>query len=328
MTTDPTRDYILHRLLSLSEDNYENIALDVYRYQYQHCHVYRTWCDALSLKTPETIEDIPYLPISAYKYHEVITGKWTPEARFQSSGTTSDNRSQHLIRDLSYYTEHCVDHIPAYLPMSSDTRLYALLPSYQEQSQSSLLHMVDAMGERCDFQGYYGTRLEDLYADIISDLESGKTIWLIGVSYALLDLADLGKIEAQIHVTYTGGMKGRGRELTHTELTHSLLRAWPEAILTVEYGMTELLSQAWARLDGWLTPGPAMKLSLAVTDNPMRQTQGTRGIARITDLYNVDSCAFIVTEDLAELRADGSFKILGRLDYSDLRGCNLMYVSS
>ncbi len=328
MTSDITREKILHRLKSLNEDNYDQLALDIYQYQYKQCEVYRKWCDALSMSSPQSFCDIPYLPISTFKHHEVMAGDWIPEARFQSSGTTSQCRSEHLIRDLSTYTKRCVDHIPHYVPLRSDTRLYALLPSYQEQSQSSLLHMVEAMGDRCDFQGYYGHRLPELYEHIHSDLANDQTIWLIGVSYALLDLAQQGYISGRIHVTYTGGMKGRGRELTHAELTQTLQRSWPQAMINVEYGMTELQSQAWAEADGWLCPGRAMRLTLATADNPLRGTMQTRGIGRIADLYNLDSCSFIATEDLVERREDGSFRILGRLDHSDLRGCNLLYVSS
>jgi len=319
-------------IFTRSETDFEETALAVFQFQFEHNPVYQLFAKSLG-KIPQTvagISEIPFLPVEFFKSHRVYCGDENPDLVFTSSGTTGSITSRHEVRDKNLYTESFVrGFIRAYGPPGECIFLF-LLPSYLEREGSSLVFMAEELKK---ISGDPGSNFYlHNYAEIAATLKklqadaTGKKVILLGVTYALLDLADQFPQDiSKVIVMETGGMKGKRKEITREELHSTLKNAFHVSSVHSEYGMTELLSQAYSKGDGIFTCPPWMKILIRETNDPLSWTpQGKTGGVNIIDLANVYSCSFISTSDLGKLQDDGSFEILGRFDFSDTRGCNLM----
>lgn len=307
---------------------FESLALETFVHQYDNVPVYREFCDYLE-KNPAKIkklEDIPFLPILFFKTHRVLMEGCKPEQIFRSSGTTGSTRSKHYVADLNLYSESFTRGFEYFYGDPSGYCILALLPSYQERSDASLIYMVsELIGKSSHPQsGFY----EPFQISGILQSLSASTIQvlLIGVSFALLDLVQNTKIPLPHGIVMeTGGMKGRRKEMVRKELHHVLSKGFELQKIHSEYGMTELLSQAYSAGDGRFYCPPWMQVRIRDTEDPLTGLKDERtGGVDIIDLANQYSCAFIATQDLGKRYSDGSFEILGRFDNSDIRGCNLM----
>lgn len=316
-----------------SEEQFNETSLQVFHYQAEHNPVYKKYLAVLK-KNPEEvthINEIPFLPIEFFKTEEVVTIHQTPGTKLQtftSSGTTGSEVSRHAVSDISLYEKSFRKSFELFY---GDVRSYcilALLPSYLEREGSSLVYMVDDLIKSSQNQnsGFYLNNIFDL-AETLKRLqgEYQKTI-LIGVTYALLDFVEQFKFNyQQLIVMETGGMKGRRKEIVRDELHQILCNGFGVAKIHSEYGMTELLSQAYSKGDGIFRTPPWMNVLIRDTNDPMNylSKEKTGGI-NIIDIANIYSCSFIATQDLGKIYVDGSFEVLGRFDESDIRGCNLM----
>lgn len=317
-------------LYAVNEQNFDDIALQRFRFQAENNAIYKKYIANLGINPTSvlSVEDIPHLPISFFKNHILKTGAWVPEVSFTSSGTTGQQTSTHAIKDLDFYLEHSVRCFEHFFGNIDNYHFLALLPSYLERSQSSLVAMMDFFikRSRSAFSGFY---LDDT-ARLLRDLEDlrGKSkkpvLW--GVTFALLDIA--GRYHPDLShclVFETGGMKGRREEITRYELHAMLGQAFKVEDIFSEYGMTELQSQAYSKGKNAFFCPPWMKISVRDLTDPMQKglLNETGGI-NVIDLANLNSISFIETEDLGKVYADGSFEVMGRMDNSDVRGCNLL----
>ncbi|MBC6611272.1 acyl transferase [Hymenobacter sp. BT507] len=329
------RQTYLRALPQLTVEQAEETALALFRYQAAHCPPYAAYLAQLG-RDPQAVHrltDIPFLPIEFFKTHDVRTEPqaWEGQELFLSSGTTLQQRSRHQLRDPQLYRDNAARIFEQYYgPLTSWTFL-ALLPSYLEQGNSSLVAMIDDFARRSG-QSQEAFFLRD-HAALLTTLAEAKRdpsrrIMLFGVSYALLDLAaEYGPVpELQdLTVLETGGMKGRRREMIREELHQELQQAFGPLGIHSEYGMTELLSQAYSFGDGRFHVPAQLRVLLRDPSDPFAVSNDRPdGALNVIDLANVDSCAFIETKDLARMHPDGSFEVLGRMDNSDVRGCNQM----
>lgn len=314
--------------------DFQEAALALFRYQAQHTAVYRLYIEHLGVQAADVqaLEQIPFLPIEFFKEQDVKTGDFTPEVTFYSSGTTGQTRSRHFVADLRLYhsiTEQTFEQF--YGPLQEYVVL-ALLPSYLEQGGSSLVAMVDHFIKRTGQQeeGFYLRNHHQLLQALRQARQLGKKVLLIGVSYALLDLAEELKGQEDfsgVTIMETGGMKGRRREMIREELHAQLKKGFGVDAIHSEYGMTELLSQGYSKGEGVFRPGYSMRLLLRDLNDPFDIGPRHRsGGINVIDLGNIDSCAFVETKDIGRMQEDGSFEVLGRFDNSDIRGCNLLVV--
>lgn len=304
-------------------------AIELFLYQAKNNAVYQNFLKLLNVDPLQvkTTEDIPFLPIEVFKHHDVMTGEFDPEVIFTSSGTTSAATSRHLVRDASLYTESFTTGFNHFYGDPRDYRILALLPSYLERSGSSLVYMVEKLMQQSNHpeNGFYLDDLKGLANKLNVAGDEGQKTLLIGVSYALLDLAEQFPQELPgTIIMETGGMKGRRKEITREELHNQLCSAFGVTEIHSEYGMTELLSQAYSSGNGIFRGPPWMQVMVREQDDPMKYCIGKTGGINVIDLANIDSCAFIATGDLGRVEEDGSFAVLGRFDFSDVRGCNLM----
>ena len=312
--------------ISITEGDFEENALTLFREQFQNIEIYHTYCQLLG-KNPEnvsTLVEIPFLPISFFKTHKVFHKNRKEEGYFMSSGTTAQpNRSRHYYHSLEGYEQSFLTFFEATYGPISDLVLVALLPSYREQAHSSLIYMVDYLIKKAKpGSGYY--KLGD--QQLTELLASEEKKLLIGVTYALLDWAESNPIALQNTIVMeTGGMKGRRKEIIREEVHRKLKTAFELDTIHSEYGMTELFSQAYSPGEGIFYPAPWMKVLIREAEDPftMSSHEKTGGI-NIIDLANTHSCAFLATEDLGKTFSDGSFEVLGRFDTAEIRGCNLM----
>lgn len=323
------------KVFSVNDQQFEQLALDIFRFQSEHNPVYSRFVSALNIQpsSVKSILEIPYLPIQAFKTHQVQTTSFEPTTYFESSGTTQTLQSRHYIRDLEIYRKSFIEAFRIFYGEPRDWVIIGLLPSYLERQNSSLVMMVDEL-IRMTGQSSSGFYLDehDRLADVLSRLEEKrqKTL-LIGVAFGLLDFADKYPMQLQHTVVMeTGGMKGRKKELIRDEL-HSLIKnAFNIAQVHSEYGMTELLSQAYSTGKGLFQSPPWMKILTRQEDDPKQLDEGggktTTGLINVIDLANIYSCSFIATEDVGRIHADGRFEVLGRVDNSDIRGCSLLLV--
>lgn len=312
-----------------SNQDFENIALEVFQYQFQHVSVYRNYCELLHIKPHEVnaMEDIPFLPIEFFKKLTVISSEKKPETIFTSSGTTGSVTSKHLVANLSLYRRSFLHGFQNFYGDPSQLVILALLPSYLEREGSSLIYMVDHLIKETnnEHSGFYLNDLDTLADKLLALDGSGKKILLLGVSYALLDLIEQRTFQLKnTYVMETGGMKGRRKEMIKEALHTTLKAGFGVDKIHSEYGMTELLSQAYSKGDGLFTCPPWMRVLTRDTEDPLTLVNGTTGGMNVIDLANLYSCSFIATQDLGKTYADESFEILGRFDTSDIRGCNLM----
>lgn len=313
-----------------SEKEFNDAALAIFRHQAVHCAPYRDFISHLRvdpLKT-DSLADIPYLPISFFKSHRVVSGIDIEEITFSSSGTTGMVQSRHFVTDLSLYEQSFNAAFARFYGSTEDTCLLALLPSYLERDGSSLIYMIDALLKQSKHpdSGYFLHNHEDLYKKLSSLKEKGQKTILIGVTYALLDFLEKYQIDfPELIVMETGGMKGKRKEMVREELHELLTSGFGVKAIHSEYGMTELLSQAYSSGDGIFNCPAWMKIVLRDTNDPLTllHTHQTGGI-NVIDLANINSCSFIATQDLGRVYPDGSFEVLGRFDNADIRGCNLL----
>jgi len=325
------RESLIRQIYGINARDFETVALQLWRFQYAGNPLYKNFCDALG-QGPDTVRsyyDIPFLPISMFRDHVVKTGDWKAEKVFASSGTTDSIPSRHPIHDLDWYhaiAEKCFGEF--YGGPASYTWL-ALLPSYLERPDSSLVDMVEFFMKKSNRKenSFFPVADQTLLSQLHTLAEGNRPTILIGVSFALLDFFEQhnSPVWEELLVIETGGMKGRRAEITRNELHERLKQHHPGLRIASEYGMTELMSQAYSR-DLDFTCGPTLKVFIRDISDPLKMiTSGQRGVINVIDLANIDTCAFIATDDIGISHDDGSFEVLGRLDQSDVRGCNLMY---
>jgi phenylacetate-coenzyme A ligase PaaK-like adenylate-forming protein len=312
-----------------SEKEFNALAIAICQFQYGRNTIYQQYCDLLKVDVA-TITDyhqIPFLPIEFFKTQQVLCGNYF-EKVFKSSGTTGQQKSQHLVADLSIYEESFLRCFEQFYGADTNLAIIALLPNYLEQGDSSLVYMVTKLVELSDnkLSGFY---TKDEVATVIKEQESNnQKALLIGVSYALLDLVEQQQFNLKnTTVMETGGMKGRRKELTREELHSELTTGFGVDTIHSEYGMTELLSQGYSKGNGIYEAPNWMQFLIRDPQDPLTIIeQGRTGGVNVIDLANINSCSFIATQDLGKLNPNGTFQILGRFDNSDIRGCNLMMV--
>lgn len=326
MVTDLTK-----QIFSISNANeFEQTSLAIFNLQAENCRIYKEYISHLRIRPQDVnaVEQIPYLPISFFKSHEILSSVVPPEIVFSSSGTTGMIQSRHLVTDVSLYEQSFNLAFEQFYGDIADTCLLALLPSYLEREGSSLIYMVDALLKQSKHpdSGYFLHNHDELYHKL-QQLQSAKqkTI-LIGVTYALLDFIEKHTIDfPELMVMETGGMKGKRKEMVREELHEFLQGGFGVKTIHSEYGMTELLSQAYSYGNGIFNCPPWMKVYLRDTNDPLSLSPNHKtGGINIIDLANINSCSFIATQDLGKLFPDGSFEVLGRFDNADIRGCNLL----
>ncbi|WP_276168206.1 acyl transferase [Zobellia alginiliquefaciens] len=313
-----------------SQIEFDAQALKVFKHQFQTNAVYREFCSYLK-KSDENVtqvSEIPFLPISFFKSKEIISGEKHPKTIFTSSGTTGNETSKHFVNRISLYEQSFRKAFEQFYGKVEDYCVLALLPSYLEREGSSLIYMVDDMIKKSKHvdSGFYLNNLDSLRDKLIQLDKTGQKILLIGVSFALLDMAEKHSLQLKNTVIMeTGGMKGRRKELIREELHDILKSGFGVPVIHSEYGMTELLSQGYSKGNGIFETPPWMKILIRDTEDPLTyQNHGKTGGMNVIDLANIDSCAFIATQDLGKTYENGTFEVLGRFDHSDVRGCNLM----
>ena len=313
-----------------SKKEFEKTALKVFRHQFDNNAVYRDFCLLLqkSKDNVKTVKDIPFLPIQFFKSHEVLSTAGPAEAVFTSSGTTGMATSRHLVTDLSYYEQSFRLAFSQFYGNIEDYTVLALLPSYLEREGSSLIYMVKDLIERSNNpeSGFYLNDYDVLISKLTALDNSGQNVLLIGVTYALLDLIEKQSFKLKNTIIMeTGGMKGRRREMIREELHEVLCQGFGISKIHSEYGMTELLSQAYSLGEGIFECPPWMDILIRDTEDALSyMPNGKTGGINVIDLANINSCAFIATQDLGKKYPDQTFEVLGRFDNSDIRGCNLM----
>jgi phenylacetate-coenzyme A ligase PaaK-like adenylate-forming protein len=319
------------KIFDVNEDSFVQLALDIFQFQYANNPLYNAYVKALKIDPVniKSINKIPFLPISFFKSHDIKTTDFNAETIFESSGTTQTINSRHHIKDVSLYAKSFMTGFETFYGNINEWCIIGLLPSYLERSNSSLIMMVDELIKKSNHaqSGFYLYEYEKLH-EVLMQLEKQKQkTLLIGVTFALLDFADQFDIKLEHTIIMeTGGMKGRRKEMTREELHEYLQTRLHVSAIHSEYGMTELLSQAYSKGNGLFTPSPWMKILVRKEDDPFDvQTQGA-GIINVIDLANIYSCAFIATDDVGKIYANNTFEISGRVDNSDIRGCSLLVV--
>ena len=313
-----------------TETEFNEIAIDIFRYQATNNPVYKQYIDILKVDQSQikSYREIPFLPIQFFKSQDIITDGKSPEITFSSSGTTGMITSQHLVADVNLYTESFRKAFELFYGNVEDMAIVALLPSYLERSGSSLIYMVDDLIKRSNNSesGYFLYNHQDLFNTLSSLRDKGKKTVLFGVTYALLDFVENFNIDfPELIVMETGGMKGKRKEMIREELHKILCEGFHVESIHSEYGMTELLSQGYSKGNGLFHTPPWMKILIRDTNDPLSLLDNKKtGAINVIDLANYYSCSFIATQDLGKFHPDGSFEILGRFDNSDIRGCNLL----
>lgn len=314
-----------------SNDDFNLVTLDVFNYQVQHNLIYKAYVLGLNIN-PETVThytQIPFLPIEFFKSKEVICGKVNEKVVcFSSSGTTGQITSKHYVNDISIYETSFHKGFELFYGKPSDYCILALLPNYLERTGSSLVYMFDKLIQESHHaqSGFYLNNLHDLKKTIEELKQTKQKTILLGVTYALLDLAEMGvELTDDFVIMETGGMKGRRKEMLKEELHQILKQSFKVNVIHSEYGMTELLSQAYSKEEGVFKCSPWMKVLIRDMNDPFTYVKAQKGGGvNVIDLANIYSCSFIETKDLGRFKQDSHFEILGRFDNSDLRGCNLM----
>lgn len=328
-------NYLTGRIFSLKpgqNDVFEALALELFAIQYQFNPLYRSFCQSLKAEPAgvRTLTQIPFLPIDLFKTHEIVTPLFTrPIAlTFTSSGTTGQTTSKHVVNDLTVYEQSFVKGFELFYGDPANYCILALLPSYLERQGSSLVYMANKLIElsKHSLSGFHLTDMENLKESIEKLKKEKKKTLLLGVSYALLDLADADvKLTDDFIVMETGGMKGLRPEMLKSELHLTLKNKLGVSQIHSEYGMTELLSQAYSKSDGLFETPPWIQILIRDTNDPFTYLAPAKtGGISVIDLANLNSCCFIATQDLGKLQRDGKFELMGRFDNSDVRGCNLL----
>jgi phenylacetate-coenzyme A ligase PaaK-like adenylate-forming protein len=314
-----------------SQSDFLESTLEIFSYQYFNNTLYHDFVKSLGKDPSEILTpyEIPYLPVEFFRNHKITTGDFKVGKIFESSGTTGVATSKHFVTDLVLYEESFMKTFRLFYGDPEKFLITALLPSYFEREGSSLVYMADKLIKRSNNRdsGFYNNNIGDLLMTIKKAKAKKQKVLLLGVSFALLDLAENESPDLSgVIVMETGGMKGRRKELTRSEL-HSILKdKLNVTAIHSEYGMTELLSQAYSGGDGIFYCPPWMKMIIRDPQDPLTlfTEPGKTGGINIIDLANMNSCSFISTGDLGKIREDGGFEVLGRFDNSDIRGCNLL----
>ncbi|MCM4150703.1 acyl transferase [Arenibacter sp. N53] len=313
-----------------TETEFNAVALKTFGIQYHGNLVYQEFCRHLGKdeSNVKSLVDIPFLPIEFFKTKKVITGSFTPQVIFTSSGTTRSEVSKHYVRNTELYENSYLKAFKQFYGDIEDYCVLALLPSYLEREGSSLIYMANDLILKSTHpdSGFYLDDIDRLQKTMVRLNGSGTKILLLGVSFALLDMAEAYQLNLKNTIIMeTGGMKGRKKELIREELHQLLKSGFGVPNIHSEYGMTELLSQAYSQGNGLFLTPKWMKVMTRETEDPLTlQEVGKTGGVNVIDLANVHSCSFIATQDLGKVYGNGSFEILGRFDHSDVRGCNLM----
>ena len=328
-------DVDINSLFASDESNFEGNALSVFNFQYQHNELYRQYCELIRCdpRCVDSITNIPFLPISFFKSREVTTTVFKPKLVFESSKTTGAVASRHSVKEASVYEQSYLQSFELFYGDVKNYCIIGLLPSYLERENSSLVYMVNDLIKRSGHEsgGFFLHDFRSLHALLTKNEAAGQATLLFGVTFALLDFACAYPLPLRHTIIIeTGGMKGRKREMTREEVHVELGRAFETRNIHSEYGMTELLSQAYATSHGMFDCPGWMKMLVRDADDPFfvrTSTKGSKpvnGLGNVIDLANIYSCAFIATDDVVKLHPDNKFEILGRADNSDIRGCSLM----
>ncbi|MFY0602334.1 MAG: acyl transferase [Flavobacteriaceae bacterium] len=313
-----------------SDLDFRDLAIAVFKHQFQHNTVYRSFCDLLYIHPSDIkeVSEIPFLPIQFFKSHRIVTSQDEIIETFTSSGTTGSVTSKHFLTDINWYKNSFRKAFQHFYGNIEDYTVLALLPNYLERRGSSLVYMVDDLirKSKSEKSGFFLNNLDELAHNLIELDKEGKKTILIGVSYALLDLIERKQFQLKHSIVMeTGGMKGRREEITRFELHEILQKGFGVSKIHSEYGMTELLSQAYSKGKGVFECPPWMKILTRDTEDALTiQKPNITGGINIIDLANYNSCSFIATQDLGKVDVNGRFEVLGRFDHSDIRGCNLM----
>lgn len=318
------------QVFSISNAQFNATALQVFRHQAANCAVYAKFIEGLKVDATKVkrVEQIPFLPVEFFKSHPVVSNNNDIEVTFSSSGTTGITTSRHLVTDVSWYVESFRRAFRLFYGDIENYTLLALLPSYLEREGSSLIYMADDLIKQSHNpdSGFYLYNYEELYHQLKKQQQAKKPTLLIGVTFALLDFVEQHPINfPELIIMETGGMKGKRKEMIREELHETLCKGFGVDTIHSEYGMTELLSQAYSSGNGIFNTPPWMRIITRDTNDPISLiSYGKTGGVNIIDLANANSCSFIATQDLGKVYADGSFEILGRFDNADIRGCNLL----
>ncbi|MGB0430965.1 MAG: acyl transferase [Bacteroidia bacterium] len=310
-----------------------NKCLELYKLHYDQNAIYNAFCKGLG-RMPNHVNqllDIPFLPIELFKDHKIYIGKHEPELNFKSSGTVNTlKRSTHYIDTINRYESALKNCFSDFFTLNKRMTLFGVLPGYVENEKSSLIFMLEQLKqlELIDIKGYYLNNYSELIKDLNEAKKRGEIILLWGVTFGLLDFAEKHKFDLKNHIVLeTGGMKGRRKEITRKEVHEILIQAFNVKKVYSEYGMTELLSQAYSKGDGIFTMNNSLKVLVRDVYDPLSYVEnGKSGALNIIDLSNEHSCPFIATQDLGRVFNNQTFEVLGRTDNSDIRGCNLMAV--
>ena len=325
-----------NKIFHASYYNFNKIALELFHFQYENNSLYRQFSDSIGTNPDKvsSITEIPFLPIQFFKTHKVTTTKFEHEIVFESSGTGNVQRSKHFLKSLELYENSFTLAFELFYGKETEWCILGLLPSYLERENSSLVMMVDKLIKNSNhsFSGFYLDDFDKLHHTLLHNEILQQPTLLIGVTYALLDFAEKYKMKlSATTIMETGGMKGRREEITRPQVHEILQNRLGVKVVHSEYGMTELLSQAYSRGNGLFKCAPWMKVLVRDEDDPLKITDTVKnrspktGILNIIDLANIFSCAFIATDDLGKLHGNDCFEVLGRCDASDVRGCNLLF---
>ena len=313
-----------------TKQEFNAISIEIFNYQYNNNDFYKKFCDHLKVNTNsiKSITQIPFLPIQFFKTHAIKTGTFEAQQIFLSSGTTGQNQSKHFVKDVAFYEKSYSKAFQQFYGNIENYCVLALLPSYIEREGSSLIYMMNDLIKKSNHpkSGFF-LKNESKLIDLLQDLtKNGQKMILFGVSFALLDLAEKHKIDLRnVIIMETGGMKGRRKELTREELHNIYKKSFNVSEIHSEYGMTELLSQAYSKGDGIFKTPNWMEILIRDINDPFSIINNNKnGGINVIDLANIDSCSFIATQDLGKKNNDEEFEVLGRFDNSDLRGCNLL----
>ena len=313
-----------------NQQEFTEVALAVFKHQFIHNKVYRSFCDLLYIHPSSVlaVEEIPFLPIQFFKSREVLSSLDEVQEIFTSSGTTGSSISKHLVTDINLYKESYLKGFSHFYGNIEEYTILALLPSYLEREGSSLVFMVADLIQKSKKpeSGFYLDNMQELVEKLTELDKTGQKTLLIGVSFALLDLIEMQQFNLKnTTIMETGGMKGRRKELVREELHAILKDGFGVTEIHSEYGMTELLSQGYSKGNGVFETPPWMKILTRDTEDALSiNASGKNGGINVIDLANYNSCSFIATQDLGKVHENGTFEIIGRFDNSDIRGCNLM----
>lgn len=319
-----------------SSFDFDAICLQVFRFQYEHNNVYKKYVDTLKIDiaTVTELTKIPFLPIRFFKTHDIKATGFEPEVTFESSGTTETINSRHYVKSKRIYEQSFLSAFEHFYGSPDGWCILGLLPSYLERQHSSLVYMVEELVHRSGHEksGFYLYDFEKLYESLQALEQAGQKTLLIGVTFGLLDFVEQYRLPLQHTVVMeTGGMKGRRKEMIRQEVHDILKDAFAIKEVHSEYGMTELLSQAYSKGNGLFQTPAWMRVVLRDEEDPLTlkaiaTTGSTRGLINVIDLANIYSCSFIATDDLGVLHGNGQFEVSGRMDHSDLRGCSLLAI--